>query len=146
PWEGSRRSGRREPMSASAPSSPRGGTGRQAQDLHWLSDVHGRRGALTEGLHHVTTAAADVLSPASVPPTLRSAAAAAAPRPVLLVVAGTVPDEQHAAADIQRAAPDSVTVWTVPGADHTGGLHTDPATWTRTVLDFLDAGTGEVGP
>src|SRR5690606_8773461 len=23
-----------------------GGTGRQAQDLHWLSDVHGRRGAL----------------------------------------------------------------------------------------------------
>ena len=123
-----------------------GVTGRQAQDLHWLSDVHGRRGALTEGLHHVTTAVADVLSPASVPPTLRSAAAAAAPRPVLLVVAGTVPDEQHAAADIQRAAPDSVTVWTVPGADHTGGLHTDPATWTRTVLDFLDAGTGEVGP
>ncbi|WP_152191897.1 alpha/beta hydrolase [Georgenia satyanarayanai] len=115
-----------------------GVTGRQAADLHWLSSVYGWRGAVTEAVHHATTAVADVLSPAHPPPTLRSAAAAAAPRPVLLVVAGRAVDEQHAAADIEGASPGNVTVWTVPGAGHTGGLRTDPAAWARTVRGFLD--------
>lgn len=119
-----------------------GVTGRGAADLHWLSDVYGWRGSLTEALHRATTAVADVLSPATPPPSLRSAAAVAAPRPILLVVGGTVVDEQHAAADIQRASPGNVTVWTVPGAGHIGGLPTDPAAWTERVLGFLDEHVG----
>jgi pimeloyl-ACP methyl ester carboxylesterase len=69
---------------------------------------------------------------------LVDAARAAAPRPVLLIAAGGVPDEGHAAAHIQRHAPASVTVWVVPGAGHTQGLSVAPAEWERTVIGFLD--------
>ncbi|WP_324651838.1 alpha/beta hydrolase [Georgenia sp. H159] len=119
-----------------------GVTARTARDLHWLSDVYGWRGAVTEALEHARTAVADLVSPAHQPPPLRQAAAAAAPRPVLLITAGAVPDEQHAAADIQAASPDNVTVWTVPGADHVAGLRTDPQAWTAQVLHYLDDVTG----
>lgn len=119
-----------------------GVTARTADDLHWLSEVYGWRGAVTEALQHARTTVADVLSPANQPRPLRQAAAAAAPRPVLLIAAGEVPDEQHAAADIRAAAPGNVTVWTVPGAEHVAGLRTDPQTWTAQVLDFLDDVTG----
>jgi len=62
-----------------------------------------------------------------------------APRPVLLIAAGRVPDEQHAAAALQASAPDSVQVWVVRGADHTGGLAAAPQEWESRVIDFLDA-------
>lgn len=115
-----------------------GVTGRSVADLHWLSEVYGWRGSVTEGVHHVQTWVADLLSPADQPPPLREAAAAAAPRAILLVVAGTRPDEQHAASDIQSAAPGNVEIWTVPEAGHTAGLRTDPAGWRQRVLAFLD--------
>ncbi|NLW98870.1 MAG: alpha/beta fold hydrolase [Actinomycetales bacterium] len=115
-----------------------GVTGRSAADLHWLSDVYGWRGSLTEGVHWVQTRIADLLTPADQPPPLRESAADASPRPILLVVAGERPDEQHTADDIQRAAPENVETWTVPGAGHTGGLSTDPQGWREEVLGFLD--------
>ncbi len=118
-----------------------GATGRCAADLDWLSEVYGWRGTVTEGIEHAKTAIADLLSPASPPLLLREAAAAAAPRSILVVAAGAAPDEQHAAADIQAAAPRNVDVWVVPGAGHTAGLSTDPARWASRVLGFLDGAT-----
>lgn len=115
-----------------------GVTGRSVADLHWLSEVYGWRGSVTEGVHHLQTGLADLLTPASPPQTLRAAATQAAPRPVLLVVAGQRPDEQHAADDIRTAAPGNVEVWAVPGAGHTAGLRTDPEGWRARVLGFLD--------
>jgi hypothetical protein len=64
---------------------------------------------------------------------------AAAPRPVLLIAAGNVGDEGDAAAYIQREARGNVTVWVVPGAEHTGGLSPAPEEWERRVIEFLDA-------
>ena len=119
-----------------------GVTGRGAADLHWLPSVYGWRGSVAEALHQATTAVADVLSPADPPPTLRAAAAAAGPRPILLVVAGTAVDEDHAAADIRGASPGNVTVWTVPMARHIGALRTDPEAWAEHVLGFLDEHVG----
>lgn len=118
-----------------------GVTGRSAADLHWLSEVYGWRGSLTERVHQVQAQVADLLSPASPPPSLREAAAAAAPRPILLIVAGEVPDEQHAATAIRSAAPDNVDAWVVPGAGHTAGPRTDPAGWNDRVLEFLGDAT-----
>lgn len=115
-------------------------TARQSEDLSWLSDVHGWRGSVTEIAHAAGTWLADRLTPADPPLPLRDAVAASS-TPVLLVVAGTVADEQHAAADLDAAAPDTVSVWDVPGAAHTGGLATDPRGWEREVVAFLDAAT-----
>ena len=50
----------------------------------------------------------------------------AARRPVLLIAAGRVADEAHADKWIQAGSPSTVTIWVVPGATHTGGLHTQP--------------------
>lgn len=118
-----------------------GVTARQATDLHWLSDVYGWRGAVTESLHAAQTSIADLVSPASPPTPLREAAATAAPRPILLVVAGQKPDEGHAAGDIQQASPSSVQVWVVTGAGHTAGLRIDPSGWSERVLGFLEEAT-----
>lgn len=116
-----------------------GVTGRVGGDLRWLSDRYGARGWLQERLSSLTYAVTDVLTAARAPRTLRAAVAAAAPRPVLLVAAGNKVDEQHAAAFIREAAPDSVDVWVVPGAGHTAGLRTEPAEWTERVTSFLHA-------
>jgi hypothetical protein len=56
----------------------------------------------------------------------------------LLITAGNVADEAHAAAFIQSANPNRVTVWNVDGADHTAGYETQPDQWTREVITFLD--------
>jgi hypothetical protein len=50
-----------------------------------------------------------------------------------------VGDEGDAAAYIQREARGNVTVWVVPGAEHTGGLSPAPEEWERRVIEFLDA-------
>ena len=117
-----------------------GATGRTGADLEWLSDVYGWRGAFTEVWRGwLTYRLTDLLTPAETPVSLHDAVALTAPRPVLLVTAGTVPDERHAAAWLGAAAPASVSTWDVPSAGHTGGLASAPRAWTRHVVGFLDA-------
>jgi dienelactone hydrolase len=115
-----------------------GATARTGDDLTWLSDAYGARGALQERLSWLTYAAADLLSEARRPPPLREAVATGG-RPVLLIAAGDVADEGRAAHDIEAAAPDTVHVWVVPGAGHTDGLRTAAAAWEERVTSFLDA-------
>ena len=114
-----------------------GATGRTAADRSWLSDASGARGWVQEGLDRLRFVATDLLTPASPPRSLRSAAVAAAPRRVLLIAAGREPDEGKAAAYIGSGVPDSVTVWTAPGAGHTGVLEARRAEWIQRVGDFL---------
>jgi uncharacterized protein len=84
------------------------------------------------------TQAADLLTSAHAPPSMRSAVEATAPRPVLVIAAGDVAAEATAGRHFQAGAPDSVELWVVPGAGHTDGLGTDPAGWERRVVAFLD--------
>ncbi len=116
-----------------------GATARQAHDKAWLSDIYGWRGWLQEQLEKVRYAITDYLTDASAPVSLRSAVAGAGQARVLLITAGNVDDEAHAAAYIRTGAPDRVSVWNVEGADHTGGYETRPDEWQRRVIDFLDA-------
>lgn len=117
-----------------------GVTGRSAVDYRWLSEVYGWRGAVQERLIAVQTTLVSVMTSAHRPGTLQSAATAA--QPLLLITAGNRPDELHAARRIERAAGDGVTVWNVPGSEHTGGLRTSPDAWEQRVIAFLDAATG----
>ena len=55
-----------------------------------------------------------------------------------LIAAGAVADEARAGEFIRGGAPDSVTLWEVSGADHTGGLRTEPDEWEQRVVAFLD--------
>jgi fermentation-respiration switch protein FrsA (DUF1100 family) len=116
-----------------------GAMNRTDADKAWLAEMYGIRGRIQIGLEWVQYSLTDLLTDASKPIDLADAARAAAPRPVLLITAGQVTDEGHAAAYIQQHAPASVTVWIVPGAGHTGGLSVAPAEWERTVIGFLDA-------
>ncbi len=81
---------------------------------------------------------ADLLTDASKPISLSDAACAAAPRPILMITAGEVEDELHAANYFKQHSPESVTIWTVPGAGHTQGLSIAPAEWEHTVTGFLN--------
>jgi hypothetical protein len=73
---------------------------------------------------------------------LRASVETATDTRFLLVVAGTVPDEGHAAAHIAAGAPERVDVWTVAGSGHTAGLETDPSEWERRVIAFLSQELG----
>ncbi len=115
-----------------------GATGRQPGDKAWLSDAYGWRGTLQEGVERVQYGITDLLTDASPPLTLRSAVTDAPSTRFLLIAAGNVTDETHAARFIQDAAPERVSVWTVDGAAHTGGYATRPDEWQRHVLEFLD--------
>lgn len=115
-----------------------GATARQAADKAWLSDVYGWRGWLQEQVEKVQDGVTDYLTEASPPIVLRSAVAQSPDTRFLLITAGNVDDEGHAAAYIQAAASDRVTVWNVEGADHTGGYDTQPDDWQRRVVEFLD--------
>jgi pimeloyl-ACP methyl ester carboxylesterase len=86
---------------------------------------------------------ADWITGARPPMALTSAVVATAPRPVLLITAGTVTDEGRAAANFQSAAPNSVEWWDVTGATHTSGLATAPVEWKARVLSFLDQAMGK---
>jgi dienelactone hydrolase len=115
-----------------------GATARIAADLAWYPDRYGWRGAITKVWKDVLTfRLADVLTDAHPPVSLRSAVAQAAPRPVLLITAGTEAEEAAAATYIRSGAPSSVTVWNVPAAGHTRGLATQPGEWERRVVGFL---------
>jgi pimeloyl-ACP methyl ester carboxylesterase len=115
---------------------------RVAADKAWLSEEYGVRGAVQEQIERATFGLTDLLTDADPPVPLREAVAAASPRPVLLVAAGDVPEEAGAARHIHGGAPDSVEVWVVPGAAHTGGLDTQPGEWEERVTAFLAAALG----
>ena len=115
-----------------------GATGRTAADHAWLSDVYGLRGAFTERWQGLLEfGLTDLLTSAGPPVSLHDAAARAAPREMLLVTAGNVDGERHAAHYIRSASPSTVSTWEVVGAGHTGGLATRPRLWTAHVVAFL---------
>lgn len=114
-----------------------GATARQAADKAWLSDVYGWRGWLQELVEKVQYAVTDYLTEAAPPTALRSAVADSPGTRFLLITAGDVADEAHAAAFVQAAAPDRVAVWTVEGAGHTGGHDSQPDAWEQRVVQFL---------
>jgi dienelactone hydrolase len=114
-----------------------GATNRTAADSAWLSDIHGWRGTVQEGIEWVLYATVDVLTAADPPVALRDAAAAAAPRPMLLIAGGDLPDERHAGRYIAGGAPDSVELWIVPDTGHTQALATHPHEWEERVTSFL---------
>jgi dienelactone hydrolase len=115
-----------------------GATARRALDKAWLSEVYGWRGWLQEQVETAQDGVTDYLTEASPPVALRSAVAQSAGTRFLLITAGDVDDERHAAAYIQAAASDRVIVWNVEGADHTGGYDTRPDDWEQRVVAFLD--------
>ena len=114
-----------------------GATARTASDKAWLSDVYGWRGWVQEQVEKVQFGVTDLLTDASSPTALRTAVDRASDTPFLLIAAGTVADEGHAATWIQSAAPERVNVWTVEGAGHVDGLDTQPDEWERQVVEFL---------
>ena len=122
-----------------------GVTGRTAADKAWLSEEFGFRGLIQEGVDHLTYWLADLMTSASPPISLHDAVMQVAPRPLLLIATGEVPDEGLAAAYLQSAAPGSVEVWEIPGAAHTGGLATVPEEWTSEGAGFPRRGAGRVG-
>jgi uncharacterized protein len=119
-----------------------GATARTAADKDWLSDAYGWRGWLQEQIEKVQFGVTDLLTPASSPTPLNVAVARAERASFLLITAGTVADEGHAATHLREAAPDRVTVWTVADATHTGGLDTRPDEWESRVIGFLDTHLG----
>jgi pimeloyl-ACP methyl ester carboxylesterase len=76
-------------------------------------------------------------------PSLVGLMPAIAPRPVLLVAAGRIPEEPPVSRMYQRAGGDRVQVWVVPDAAHTGGLRKHPAEYERRTVGFLDEALGE---
>ncbi len=116
-----------------------GAMARTAADKVCLADVYGWRGRIQVELERIQYWLADQLTTASPPAALADAVRSASPKPVLLITAGDVADEGHAAAFIKEQSPENVTIWTVPGASHTEGLTVAPVRWEQTVTDFLDA-------
>ncbi len=114
-----------------------GATNRVAGDWGWLADRYGVRGRMQQAVQWLTYHLADFLTDAPAPISLRDAVRAAN-RPVLLIAAGNVRDETDAARYIQGGAVSQVEIWTVPGADHTGGLRSRPSEWEQRVTSFLD--------
>ncbi len=119
-----------------------GATGRTAADHGWLSEAYGARGWLQERVDAVLYGVTELLSDAEPPISLRDAVTALDGRKALLIAAGDVGDEAEAGRWIAAGEPDAVTVWVVPGADHTGGLHTAPEEWERRVSEVLDGTIG----
>jgi hypothetical protein len=119
-----------------------GATARTATDEGWLSDEHGVRGAFSEQLERVQDWVTDALTSASVPTALRTAVGRSGDTAYLLITAGKVADEGHAAAYIAGAAPDRVQTWTVDRAGHTDGLKVAPDEWERRLTSFLTTALG----
>jgi uncharacterized protein len=118
-----------------------GATGRVPGDHAWLPDEYGIRGRLQRPVDWLTYTAADALTDARMPTTLHAAAAATS-SPILLIAAGNVADEAHAARYIASASPDSVEVWEVPDTGHTAALASRPTEWETHVITFLDRALG----
>lgn len=116
-----------------------GATARTARDKDWYSEVFGLRGWIQERIEAGQDALTDMLTSASPPMSLRRAVASSASASFLLIAAGDVEDEQHAAAFLQAGRPDRVEVWTVAGVGHTGAVREIPEQWEARVIAFLDA-------
>jgi dienelactone hydrolase len=116
-----------------------GATARNAADEAWLADEYGLRGSAQEVLERVQDGVTDLLTSASVPISSRAAVETSDDTRYLLITAGDVPDEGHAAAFVRAGAPERVETWTVEGAGHTGGLKTAPDEWAERVTAFLTA-------
>jgi hypothetical protein len=115
-----------------------GATARRAADKSWLSDAYGVRGAVQEQIERLQYGLTDLLTDAD-PPTVLREAVRRSDAAVLLITAGKVPDEGHAADHVRSGAPERVEIWTVADAGHTDGLATAPDDWERRVIGFLDA-------
>ena len=63
---------------------------------------------------------------------------AIAPRPVLLVAGGKIPEEPPVSRMYQRAGGESVKVWVAPGAVHIGAIRKHPAEYEQRTIGFLD--------
>lgn len=117
-----------------------GATNRVAGDKGYL-DAYGVRGELQQRVDQVTYWLTGLLSGAPEPGSLRRSVATATTRPdptsFLLITAGEVPDEGHAAAYMTGSRTYAVQTWTVPGAGHTQGLETAPAAWEERVITFF---------
>jgi hypothetical protein len=114
-----------------------GATARNAADESWLSDEYGPRGWLQEQLERAQDWVTALLTDAPNPQSLRSAVAASDSTRYLLITAGRVGDERHAAEHLRAAAPDRVEIWTIDGADHAEGRATAPEEWENRVVAFL---------
>ena len=114
-----------------------GATARTAADEAWLSEQFGVRGWVQEQLEWVQDRVTALLTDVSFPGSSRDAVESADWTRYLLITAGEVPDEAHSAAYVAAGAPERVAVWTVPGADHTGGLSVAPDEWSERVTTFL---------
>jgi hypothetical protein len=83
--------------------------------------MYGFRGQIQLGLEWLQFTLTDLLTDASKPITLVDAVRATAPRPVLLIAAGGVPDEGHAAAYVFRIdLPYLVVVLDADGRGRSG--------------------------
>lgn len=114
-----------------------GATSRSAADKEWLSDEYGWRGVVQEQIERVQDFVTDALTSASAPISNRRAVELSGTTCYLIIAAGTVEDEIHAAEYVAAAAPDRVETWTVPGSGHTAALRTAPQEWERRVIAFL---------
>jgi fermentation-respiration switch protein FrsA (DUF1100 family) len=119
-----------------------GATARIADDEAWLSDRFGVRGVVQEQLERVQDWVTDALTDASPPMALGDAVARSGDTRYLLISAGDVADEGHAAAYLGAVAPARVDTWDVEGASHTDGLGTAPDEWERRVVEFLTKALG----
>jgi uncharacterized protein len=115
-----------------------GAIARTDADKIWLQTVYGFRGRIQVWLEGIQYSLADILTEAKKPVPLADAARVSDPRPILLITAGKVEDELHAARYIQQHSPNNVVIWTVPEAGHTQGLATRPVEWENTVISFLE--------
>jgi uncharacterized protein len=120
-----------------------GATARNAADEAWLSDEFGVRGLVQQQLERLQDVVTEALTNASVPTSMREAVETSGDTRYLLITAGKVADEGHAAAYVAAGAPSRVDTWTVPEAGHTAGLQTQPEEWEARVIAFL---TDSLGP
>jgi uncharacterized protein len=112
-----------------------GVTARQNRDRGYLPGHPGRYVALAGGW--VQDRIAAVLSGTAAPTPLPDAVVAMAPRPLLLIAAAGIGDEERAAASLAAQRPSGVEVWVVEGSGHTGGRRTAPEEWAQRVGRFL---------
>lgn len=117
-----------------------GATSRVAADKAYL-DVYGVRGEVQQRIDAATFWLTGLLTAAPEPRSLRESVSRAAARPdptrFLLITAGKVPDEGHAADEMQGSSRGAVQTWTVPGAGHTKGLEKAPTEWEQRVITFF---------